>query len=535
MEFENYADVIDAFERDDMGYENLTAYIEGENIKIKDPGFKDGGLMVAIQKFANGGGIGSMMQPKSKTGKAINQLQSKAPEGEFLAYINPDEAAMLKRAGGSGEPVNGIPSFRPQDMGNKSNQKSSASRTSSSSKSSSKGTGGSKGNLGGGGGGQGTTYRSYRAPTKPTYTAKTIDSKPVTGNDYRDSRNDFVNTLNKNNQIAAAQNNTRFTPYQGGARTSSYYNPNPLSGLLKLAAGFAFPGANFFLNKGSKLKDGLMNLNDSIQNSDFGRSTSFADYKDIKSFGGYDEREMAKQINKDEAKNLQARIDGGEFDGFERPTQTFTFDNSKMKPPAEVKGLDTSFYENENSIGMGSAPTGVMKPGGFTNALYDGRYAPVPNNSTPYTMGSVPFSPALGNTQPQELSMMEKYYNDIDNKATGPNIVQDASEIAQQAKVFGLQDLQGIGALEEGKVFGYNTTDQGDALEKFRNSAVNFYNSPNNTNKTPQSAYDFMMNTNPNMFKDVKENKDYILNAINQGFLENQTDYKNQPSLEDFT
>jgi len=259
MEFESYADVIDSFERDDMGYASLTDYINGENIKIKEiemdvmgdlkkalSSKKDGGLMVAIQKFANGGGIGSMMQPKSKTGKAINQLQSKAPEGEFLAYINPDEAAMLKRAGGSGEPVNGIPSFRPQDMGNKSNQKSSASRTSSSSKSSSKGTGGSKGNLGGGGGGQGTTYRSYRAPTKPTYTAKTIDSKPVTGNDYRDSRNDFVNTLNKNNQIAAERGGPRFTPYQGGARTSSYYNPNPLSGLLKLAAGFAFPGASFF-------------------------------------------------------------------------------------------------------------------------------------------------------------------------------------------------------------------------------------------------------------------------------------------------
>jgi len=62
--------------------------------------------------YANGGGIGTMMKPKSKTGKAVNQLQAKAPEGEFLAYINPDEAAMLKRAGGSGEPVNGIPSFK---------------------------------------------------------------------------------------------------------------------------------------------------------------------------------------------------------------------------------------------------------------------------------------------------------------------------------------------------------------------------------------------------------------------------------------
>jgi hypothetical protein len=34
MEFETYADVIDAFERDNMGYETLTDYIRGENIKI---------------------------------------------------------------------------------------------------------------------------------------------------------------------------------------------------------------------------------------------------------------------------------------------------------------------------------------------------------------------------------------------------------------------------------------------------------------------------------------------------------------------
>ena len=72
-----------------------------------------------------------------------------------------------------------------------------------------------------------------------------------------------------------------------------------------------------------------MNINDSIQNSDFGRSTSLMDYLDMKKFGGYDEREMARQINKDEAKNLQARIDGGEFGGLE-----------SMKPPATIKGPD---------------------------------------------------------------------------------------------------------------------------------------------------------------------------------------------------
>ena len=109
MEFETYADVIDAYNADDMGYSSLTDYIRDQNIKIKeidmDPmgdfekilGRKDGGMMIAIEQlgkggitggktyhqyhdqfvprdeesmgYANGGGVGSMMQPKKKKNK----------------------------------------------------------------------------------------------------------------------------------------------------------------------------------------------------------------------------------------------------------------------------------------------------------------------------------------------------------------------------------------------------------------------------------------------------------------------------------
>ena len=242
---------------------------------------------------------------------------------------------------------------------------------SKSSKGGDKGTGGSKGNLGGGGGGQDSNYRRYSPPTKKTYTSKTIDSKPVTGKDYRDSRNDFVNTLNRNNQITAERNNTRFIPYQGGARTSSYYNPNPLSNLFKLAAGIAIPGASFFLNKGSKLKDGIMNINDSIQNSDFGRSTSLMDYLDMKKFGGYNEREMARRINMDEAKNLQARIDGGEFGDFgiqtpkAKPTFSDPFRNTvgtttKVNASAS-DAVSSTVPQDLDEIGKGAGYVGYDK------------------------------------------------------------------------------------------------------------------------------------------------------------------------------
>ena len=45
-------------------------------------------------------------------------LNENAPEGESLAYINQDEAKMLKDAGGAGEPVNssGVPSYFLQKL-----------------------------------------------------------------------------------------------------------------------------------------------------------------------------------------------------------------------------------------------------------------------------------------------------------------------------------------------------------------------------------------------------------------------------------
>ena len=248
---------------------------------------------------------------------------------------------------------------------------------SKSSKGGDKGTGGSKGNLGGGGGGQDSNYRRYSPPTKKTYTSKTIDSKPVTGKDYKDSKNNFINILNKNNKIAAAQAGTKFTPYQGGARNTSYYKPNPLSGLLKLAAGFAFPGAGFLLNQGGKFKEGLMGLNDSIQNSDFGRSTSLMDYLDMKKFGGFDEREMARRINMDEAKNLQARIDGGEFGGFgiQKPTQTFNFDNSGIKTKSNFSNpfantVGTTANTTNDAVSSNSIPTVNGVPMIDTGSVY---------------------------------------------------------------------------------------------------------------------------------------------------------------------
>jgi hypothetical protein len=51
--------------------------------------------------------------------RARDMLQSRAPRGEFLAYINPQEAGILKLMGGAGQDVNvrGVPSFFLKSIG----------------------------------------------------------------------------------------------------------------------------------------------------------------------------------------------------------------------------------------------------------------------------------------------------------------------------------------------------------------------------------------------------------------------------------
>jgi hypothetical protein len=112
--------------------------------------------------------------------------------------------------------------------------------------------------------------------------------------------------------------------------------------------------------------------------------------------------------------------------------------------------------------------------------------------------------------------------------------LQQPEENMTVAEVFNTpESLMEIGAVEPGTMYGYNLTDPGEALEDFRNSAVNFRNAPANSANTVQSAYDFIMNTNPTMYKDIKQNKDFIQDAINKGFLETEQDYEKQKSFAD--
>jgi len=124
----------------------------------------------------------------------------------------------------------------------------------SSSRSTSSGTGGSSGNLGGGGGGQGTDYRQYSPPVAPTYNATNIDQKPVTGDDYRRSENEFINNFNQNeaSRFEPTFFNRNYNPITLDQFGSSNQPPNygnavmgGILGLINPLAGLAYRGYNY--------------------------------------------------------------------------------------------------------------------------------------------------------------------------------------------------------------------------------------------------------------------------------------------------
>ena len=80
-----------------------------------------------------------------------------------------------------------------------------------------------------------------------------------------------------------------------------------ISSLLGMISGNPIIG---LLSRGAKgIGKGLGALNDRMQNSDFGRSRTLADYFDARSYGGIDARNRASQRNMREARAIQKQSD----------------------------------------------------------------------------------------------------------------------------------------------------------------------------------------------------------------------------------
>ena len=85
----------------------------------------------------------------------------------------------------------------------------------------------------------------------------------------------------------------------------TFSDPSKFTGITSLRD--FLPGGKYSLT--GMAISGLKGINNTIQGSNFAKSTSLADYRDMMSYGGYEEREKARQDMKDEAAKIQAELD----------------------------------------------------------------------------------------------------------------------------------------------------------------------------------------------------------------------------------
>ena len=90
-------------------------------------------------------------------------------------------------------------------------------------------------------------------------------------------------------------------------------NKNKSTGIMDLIMSIAVPGYGFLKNIGKGGFDGIRGLNQRIQQSDFGRSKTLADYFDARKYGGIDARDRAAEKNMQDARDIQTKINSGVY------------------------------------------------------------------------------------------------------------------------------------------------------------------------------------------------------------------------------
>jgi len=125
-----------------------------------------------------------------------------------------------------------------------------------------------------------------------------------------------------------------------------------IGGLVKLLAGLTVPGLGFVLNAGRGVPQGILNLNQRIQGSNFGQATSLADYFNMRQYGGAQGRRDAAARTMAQARGLQKQID-------QRPTAQR--DSSADRGMGQVTSSSKSSKSTRS--GMSSAERGAALHG----------------------------------------------------------------------------------------------------------------------------------------------------------------------------
>ena len=89
----------------------------------------------------------------------------------------------------------------------------------------------------------------------------------------------------------------------------AFSDPSKFTGITSLRD--FLPGGKYSLT--GMAVSGLKGINSAIQGTNFAKATSLADYRDMMSYGGYEEREKAREKTMKEVRELQEDIDAGKY------------------------------------------------------------------------------------------------------------------------------------------------------------------------------------------------------------------------------
>ena len=155
-----------------------------------------------------------------------------------------------------------------------------------------------------GGSGQGGATRP-----NPHTTSGTSKTSKVSAKDIERSKREFIQNLNHNNAIRAAQTGQKFTPYKGGSRPKG--GMSGLGNLLMSGIGMlmGIPGLGLLTGGFDKLKGGLGSLNETLGN--FREKTT-----GFRTQAEYEQARYDRQQQKRVAKLLEAKDRGFNQIGF---------------------------------------------------------------------------------------------------------------------------------------------------------------------------------------------------------------------------
>jgi len=395
----------------------------------------------------------------------LDKAQMMAPEGEFLAYINPKEAGILKALGGSGKLTSmGIPSFSEDEE----------------------------------------------------------DQNAMNSPDYSSLDNEEQQAVDRGEPTAIMS--TRSRDLQG-------YGPGTDINDLYGGGGGQGGGNNFIQTIGD-----LYNRFSPVKNIGRGIRGLFDKLADLRGFNEDGSRKTQKEYEDDR----QNRIDQNRIEnimGREAPFTQMTLDNLSRLGYDGPMGQDLIGTTN-NMRTMNDPIFGPVTQGTIYDAEEpEGILSQAPDYNFRDAMREINLQPGFNDRQ--NLSSL----NFIDqNKAIGSEDtrnIQDRigstsgfnSNNIDLTKTFGLEELLASGAAKKGMAYGYNLTDQGKALENFRKNALGM-NNPKGYGPYKDLGVQFQLNQLlKNENTNVKENKNYIQEQINKGFLQNEKDFINQKTL----